>query len=400
MSSATDIDPIDRVGPEHERPQDARTAGDQPDFVATGPGTIAGRYLRQFWQPVLLSREVARGQVLPVRVMSEDFVVYRDEEGRAHVTASRCRHRGTLLTTGIVRGEDIVCRYHGWRYAPNGACVDQPAEPKPFCNKVRLQTYPTHEGTGLIFGYFGSSAPPPPPEWPEVGDFPYRHRIDCNFFQSAENVIDDVHVPFVHSSSQLRSSTRMAVPRVGAQETEFGLTQELHHTRSIEHNHFIMPNLCYVVDQHRGGLAFRLLMAYVPIDDISHNHFFSLSTEPRFVSKLIKGWTYAVDRFKRNPDDWFSAAVGNLSSPGRMPACRKPTLGIVTILTPHQGWRLDEFVGQGAVADRSREQLGQTDVAVILLRKLWRRELARLAAGDPIKQYQRPRAFPPRCVLA
>ena len=46
--------------------------------------------------------------------------------------------------------------------------------------------------------------------------------------------------------------------------------------------------------------------------------------------------------------------------------------------------------GQGAIADRVNERLGRSDVAVILLRQIWQRELAALAAGEPMKQWRRP----------
>jgi 5,5'-dehydrodivanillate O-demethylase len=45
--------------------------------------------------------------------------------------------------------------------------------------------------------------------------------------------------------------------------------------------------------------------------------------------------------------------------------------------------------GQGVIADRDRERLGRSDVAVILLRKLWARELQALAEGRPLKEWTR-----------
>jgi hypothetical protein len=46
--------------------------------------------------------------------------------------------------------------------------------------------------------------------------------------------------------------------------------------------------------------------------------------------------------------------------------------------------------GQGKIEDRSREQLGRSDTAVVMLRKLWRRELALLAAGKSVTQFGTP----------
>jgi 5,5'-dehydrodivanillate O-demethylase oxygenase subunit len=47
-------------------------------------------------------------------------------------------------------------------------------------------------------------------------------------------------------------------------------------------------------------------------------------------------------------------------------------------------------VGQGAIADRERERLGRSDVGVILLRKIWERELRALAEGRPLKEWRVP----------
>src|SRR4051794_35719415 len=93
------------------------------DFVHTGPGTLAGSYLRMFWQPVARSQDLAPGQAIPIRIMSEDFTLYRgqvpqsdgalpnppapDQRGRAHLVAFRCAHRGTQLNVGWVEGDCI-----------------------------------------------------------------------------------------------------------------------------------------------------------------------------------------------------------------------------------------------------------------------------------------------------
>ena len=38
------------------------TEVDYTDFAHTGPGTLAGRYLRTFWQPVYVARDLPREQ--------------------------------------------------------------------------------------------------------------------------------------------------------------------------------------------------------------------------------------------------------------------------------------------------------------------------------------------------
>ena len=47
-------------------------------------------------------------------------------------------------------------------------------------------------------------------------------------------------------------------------------------------------------------------------------------------------------------------------------------------------------MGQGVIADRENERLGPADSAIILLRKIWRRELEALAKGSPPTQWEIP----------
>lgn len=135
------------------------------DPYRVGPGTLTGRYLRLFWQPVSIASDLPVSKARPVRVMGEDFTVYRGEGGEPHLVDFRCAHRRTQLSIGWVEGDTIRCRYHGWAYDPTGQCVEQPAEPEPFCQKVSIRAYPTLEYLGLIFAYLGEGDPPPRPRF-------------------------------------------------------------------------------------------------------------------------------------------------------------------------------------------------------------------------------------------
>src|SRR6266571_9224741 len=125
---------------------------DSTDFAHTGPDTLAGRYMRRFWQPVFVSGELPRGVARPIRILNEEFTLYRGESGSPHVVAHRCAHRGTQLSTGWVEDDCIRCLYHGWRYDGSGQCVEQPGEGgEGFAAKVQIAGLPTREHLGLIF---------------------------------------------------------------------------------------------------------------------------------------------------------------------------------------------------------------------------------------------------------
>ena len=77
----------------------------QERLVRTGPGTPGGNMQRCYWQPVGLSEDVAAGGApLPVRIFSEDLVLYRDPSGNVGLVTRRCPHRGTDLA--YARTED------------------------------------------------------------------------------------------------------------------------------------------------------------------------------------------------------------------------------------------------------------------------------------------------------
>jgi 5,5'-dehydrodivanillate O-demethylase len=358
---------------------------EQVDFVHTGPGTVAGRYLRRAWQPTYVSDKLSKGTIVPIRILGEELALYRGESGKAYVVANECRHRLTRLSTGWVEGDGIRCRYHGWRYDESGQCVEQPAEPKPFCASVRkLASYPTHEAHGLVFAYLGEGEPPAFRPLPGLEDgaregwtvCPSVEMIPCNYFQSAENIMDDVHVNFSHRGHLVNTAARPYVPtKTWAQETAFGLTQFQERGERTDRIHFIMPNQCFLAHPLRSERSdklfwFKALFWYVPIDDQSHLHFLIM--------------VYHTKRRER---------------PAGTPVHEE----IEAILSGRKSWedvanhpniiRIQDGVaicGQGKIEDRSRERLGNSDAAVILLRRVWRRELGLLAAGKPVTSFGTP----------
>ena len=357
-----------------------RGEADWTDFVHTGPGTLAGRYLRTFWQPVLRSVDLRPGKAVPIRVMSEDLTLYRGQSGATHALVFRCAHRGTQLSTGWVEGDNIRCRYHGWTYDPSGQCVQQPAEPAPFCEKVRIRAYPTQEYLGLVFLYVGEGAPPPLPRFPELegeGELEVSlHDRGCNYFNNMDNAVDELHHFFVHWNRRLPVAEQV-VPRIGAEATEYGMRISL--TRPDEPRpwlwHFCMPTTLHM--NMTGG--YQSLHWRVPIDDQRH---------------LIPTTTLippgAERRRAESPDEddpiEFSqriSEVGSTIRAGKM-AIEDLELGAGYFPIGDDVTQL----GQGAIADREHERLGASDVGVILLRNLWKQELRALAEGRPLKEWR------------
>lgn len=74
-------------------------------LTQTGPDTLMGKVLRQFWHPVATSSDLAPGTARSLRIMCEDLTLYRGESGAAHLIGGNCAHRCTALHTGWVQGD-------------------------------------------------------------------------------------------------------------------------------------------------------------------------------------------------------------------------------------------------------------------------------------------------------
>ncbi len=90
-------------------------------LTRTDPGTPCGELMRRYWQPAALSEELPpRGAPLPVRLLGEDLVLFRDDQGRPGLLGIHCSHRGADLSYGRVEDGGLRCIYHGWLYDIHG----------------------------------------------------------------------------------------------------------------------------------------------------------------------------------------------------------------------------------------------------------------------------------------
>ena len=184
-----------------------------------------------------------------------------------------------LLSVGIVEGDCVRCRYHGWQYDQSGQCVDQPAEPKSFAAKVQIASYPVEEYFGFIWVYLGESPVPELPRWPELEQYGRFHVVELrkwNYFHDLENTVDDVHQFWVHATGVYQDDGKAGeIPEITAEPTDFGLTQSSLFTNGfVRRLALIMPNTLYF-NAGAGVLrGFKSFLWNVPVDDENHMMFF------------------------------------------------------------------------------------------------------------------------------
>ncbi len=177
------------------------TKEDHERLAQTGPGTPMGELLRRYWHPIAASADLDTDPVRPVRLLSENLILYRDKAGKIGLIAERCAHRGISLAYGIPQQNGLRCAYHGWTYNEQGQVVDMPFEPA--CLPLKITAYPVEALGGLIFAYLG---PQPAPLLPHY-DLYVRDDLDrnveivelpCNWLQCMDNSVDPVHFEHLH----------------------------------------------------------------------------------------------------------------------------------------------------------------------------------------------------------
>lgn len=160
-----------------------------------------------YWYPVEYVDRVAPGQVVEVRFWGKSLALYRGADGKLRCIENRCAHRQLELTTGEVRGCQVVCPYHGWTFDGDGRLVDIPHE--LFDKKmpaIRLPDYEIRERYGLIWLFPGDRERAKTVAMPEIPELEGPDAWACvpvDFVWQAhhsmiiDNVLDFTH-EFLH----------------------------------------------------------------------------------------------------------------------------------------------------------------------------------------------------------
>jgi phenylpropionate dioxygenase-like ring-hydroxylating dioxygenase large terminal subunit len=191
-------------------------------LTQTSRGTPCGELVRRYWLPAVLSEELPAGSnaTLPVRLLGENLVLFREPSGRPGLLDIHCSHRGADLSYGRVEDGGLRCIYHGWLYDIRGRCIEQPGEASggEHRGSIRHTAYPCEERSGTIFAYMGPGEPPLFPNYefldiPEENAFSIKLFSDCDYLQGNEGNIDLGHLSFLHYNAKNRDQE--APPRDG-----------------------------------------------------------------------------------------------------------------------------------------------------------------------------------------
>ena len=189
------------------------TQAENVALTQVGPGSLMGNLFRQYWLPVTPASDMreAGGRALRVKLLGEDLTLFRAQNGRLGLVGSFCPHRLAPLFFGRVESDGLRCPYHGWKFAPDGKCLEMPNVPAEltFTEQIHHAGYPCVERGGIIWTFMGrgSKLPELPDlEFLRVDDDDRQYRMffqDCNYLQVLEGGIDPTHVMWLHSPYDL-----------------------------------------------------------------------------------------------------------------------------------------------------------------------------------------------------
>jgi 5,5'-dehydrodivanillate O-demethylase oxygenase subunit len=350
-------------------------------LTRVGPGSPAGQLLRRYWHVVAAAGELSDAKPKKrVRVLGEDLVLYRDRRGAYGLVGEHCSHRGASLYYGFVEVDGIRCAYHGWKYDACGKCLEQPFEnPEAgFKEKIRHLAYPVVKLAGLLFAYMGPPEKKPIlPKWDILVRQDGMKKIDicevlrCNWLQAMENSVDPTHTYYLHSHNLKLKGAKDYVPfhyqslskvefDLVIQPTWAGIQKQrvfAGEDTPVEAPHpLLFPNILFVPVRLGYALHFR-----TPIDD-SNTQVYQFRFSPTQDGK-------AAEQPEEPPIEY----VGTKNAEGEFHMDNFTS-------QDHMAWET-----QGAVADRAKEHLGESDRGIIMFRKLLRDQIQAVQnSQDPV----------------
>jgi phenylpropionate dioxygenase-like ring-hydroxylating dioxygenase large terminal subunit len=361
-----------------------------------------GRLLRaHYWLPVAQSGHVVAGEgPLAVRLLGENFVVFRGEDGRVGFLDELCPHRRASLSLARQEGNGLRCIYHGWKVDVAGCVVEAPTQVvrgEAFAAGVRVAHFPVREAGGLVWVWLGGGEAPAFPELPFAEEDLFRYwvtaRVPCNWLQGLEGSVDSVHAAMLHQtwiaeaaklaeSANLSFALAQAAPTYETEATPYGMRAAAlrktadggTYVRITEH---LMPLVTVVSTGQtltRTGSAF----AISPVDDTHHLLFFGTYGDTSYSAQSLEHIAMQDPAYVPEPLD-YTGLRGD----------RRDRWGQDRGLMDAGHWTgfgrslLEEDVviqaSMGPIVDRSKENLSSSDVAVAHLRRLL---LGALSAAD------------------
>jgi 5,5'-dehydrodivanillate O-demethylase len=354
------------------------TVEQNEELTRVGPGTPMGELLRRYWYPIAFEQDFDNVPTKTVRLLSEDWTLFKTQSGKYGILAEHCPHRRASLTYGVVHDDGIRCGYHGWKFDFAGQCVEQPAEAdnQNFRERVRTKSGKAQTMGGMVWVYVG---PDPAPELPRFDVFVLDGIRDvgcatlpCNWLQIMENSVDPHHVEWLHGyyfeflgqtmGFDAPKSFQKRHMKTAFDEMEWGILKRrvLEGHSEADDDWAIGHPLVFPFYMRVGGQWIDQMQIRVPIDDTTTWKLFYSLHHPEAGEWEHQERPVVYDYIWRDENGRF-------------------------VTDYVEGQDVMAWVSQGTITDRSQEHLGRSDAGVAMLRKMFKENMKRVQDGlDPL----------------
>lgn len=180
-------------------------------------------FIRNIWYVAMWSQNLKVEQPVGRTFLNEPVVLFRTAEGKVSALGGICPHRFAPLHMGAVKGDRLVCGYHGLAFDETGACVNNPHGNGRIPPAARVRSYPVAEKHSLIWIWMGEDRADPAliPDFgildPESGLQISRRDwllMDASWELITDNLLDLSHTAFLHvgilgSEETIRADLKM-----------------------------------------------------------------------------------------------------------------------------------------------------------------------------------------------
>lgn len=165
---------------------------------------------RNAWYVAAFAKDVGR-ELIGRTVVGTPLVIYRKEDGAPVALDGRCPHRHFPLAKSCLKGDTIVCGYHGITFGPDGQCVDVPSQTH-VPRALRVPAYPVAEHGLWLWVWVGDADRADPALLPSLeelglvgegltGHELFFHEVACRYQLLNDNLFDLSHLAFLHGTS-------------------------------------------------------------------------------------------------------------------------------------------------------------------------------------------------------
>jgi vanillate O-demethylase monooxygenase subunit len=164
------------------------------------------RFIRNTWYVAGRSEDFET-RLTPLKLLDEEIVFYRTQDGTPAALEDACPHRKLPLSMGRLIGDTVECGYHGLTFDCLGTCVAAPTQGDPIPKRARVRSYPVRDRYGFLWIWMGDAEPGPIMDIPNFDDPSWGRTprgalsIACNYLYVIDNLLDPSHVAWVHVTS-------------------------------------------------------------------------------------------------------------------------------------------------------------------------------------------------------